>query len=42
MSRAVNTVPVEGLSRDLDFAVELLEHVGETQLLATVHQLPVT
>jgi hypothetical protein len=32
-------VPVEGPSRDLDSAVELLEHVGGTQLLTTVHQL---
>jgi len=42
MSRAANMVSVEGPSRDLDSAVELLEHVGATQLLATVHQPSVT
>jgi len=30
----VNTVPGEDPSRDVDSAVELLEHVGGTQLLA--------
>jgi len=41
MSRVVNTVPVEGPSPDVDSAVELLEHVGETPLLAPSisHQL---
>lgn len=35
-------MPVESPSRDVDSAVELLEHVGATQLLATVHQPSVT
>jgi hypothetical protein len=35
-------VPVAGPSRDFDSAVELLEHVGGTPLLATVHQSSVT
>jgi len=41
LSRAANTVPVEGPSPDVDSAVELLEHVGETPLLAPSisHQL---
>ena len=36
------TVSVEGPSRDVDPAVELLEHVGGTQLVAAVHQSSVT
>lgn len=37
MSRAKNTVPVEGPSPGVDSAVERLEHVGGTRLLAAVH-----
>jgi hypothetical protein len=35
-----DTLPIDTPS--LDSALELLEHVGGTQLLATLHQPPVT
>jgi hypothetical protein len=37
-----DTLPLDSPSRHLDSALELLVHVGGTQLLATVHQPPVT
>jgi hypothetical protein len=40
MSAGSDTLPIDTPS--LDSALELLEHVGGTQLLATLHQPPVT